>query len=769
MTTIEIPRVNPQTKNENASNGVSADDLNSTTMESSLDQNITQDFNEDLDEHVSPAPTIKAIKRVDPDGQGLSDDESVKTLITLETVKKPVQLETEDLICPIEAPDEDFDEETVLLEVVNEDGEDESKPLKDTSTNETGKMVTGNTLNNVSNRKERKQNFPIITSNGLVSTPKPNANFIKEEDTFVTPNKPIPAASAGTTEIPHELILSDLNVSTPIIINHVNISATKSDDLIAILEGDDDASIKVESAVEHYELSLPNTKTNGNQNVVLSREKEREIAMEQMMNLPKKKKGRPKLKSSAKDTQTSKQPKKLHNDELVALVNDWSDNETKVDDTNESETEIFVEINIPQKKRRKASEHIQPVEPTFRRSRIIKKKIIWDPDAPETAINYASLAHTSGAGLIKKPRKSITKKEHDSEQMAEMLPTPPSKKKKSSEIDKLLGDEGAANMLNSLNQGNNNNNTDGTVAIKIQRTRPIKNEGCNVSNATIVSFKAKNMKIKETKEPLNSQPKSQIATDALAKNVAKNVAANKKNASPKSSSGGKKRGPKPANESWDYIYKSRPDDCMIIRRRSNSSYSSTASLNHQSIDLPNSSLSDNDADQNEHSAGNSSKRSRITVKDKHFEFAKPTATKGKKVGRNDDDSKYQNAFDTVQNHKSLENVKLEDFEIDHVPIKVETNNDKFASFEQISIDRYENFMQIILQPNVFGTKTFLNIQMFQEIEIALRSAENDKSCKLVLITSATESFCNGLDYSTLVQPAIEKRRLAAIDLSKKLK
>lgn len=763
MATIELPRVNPEMKNKNASNGVSVDDLNSTTMENSL--NIAQNFNEDLDEHVSPAPTIKAIKRVIPDGQGLSDDESAKTLITLETVKKPVQPEAEDLICPIETPDEDFDEETVLLEVVNEDGEDENKPLEDPSTNQTDEKVVRKSLNNASNRKERKQNFPIITSNGLVSTPKPNANLIKVEDTFETPIKPIPTASAGTTEIPREVILSDLNVSTPIIINHVKNSDTKSDDLIAILEGDDDGSIKVASAVEHYELSMPNAKTNGNQNLVLSREKEREIAMEQMMNLPKKKKGRPKLKNSTKDNQSSKQPKKLHNEELVALVNDWSDNDNKVDDTNETETEIFVEINIPQKKKRKAPEQIQPVEPTFRRSRIIKKKIIWDPDAPETAINYASLAHTSGAGLIKKPRKSITKKEIDIEPTTEMLPSPPSKKKKSSEIDKLLGDEGAANMLNSLNQGNNNNNTDGAVAIKIQRTRPVKNETCNVSNATIVSVKTKTMKTKETKEPQNSPPKPQLANDALAINVA----ANKKNISPKSATGGKKRGQKPANESWDYIYKSRPDDCMIIRRRSNSSYSSTASLNHQSIDLPNASFSDNDADENEHNVGNSSKRSKITVKDKNFEFAKPTATKGKKVGRNDDDSKYQNAFDTVQNHKSLDNVNLEDFEIDHVPIRIETDNCKFASFEQISIDRYENFMQIILQPNVVGTETFLNIQMFHEIESALRSAENDKSCKLVLITSATESFCNGLDYSTLVQPAIEKRRLAAMDLSKKLK
>lgn len=59
-------------------------------------------------------------------------------------------------------------------------------------------------------------------------------------------------------------------------------------------------------------------------------------------------------------------------------------------------------------------------------------------------------------------------------------------------------------------------------------------------------------------------------------------------------------------------------------------------------------------------------------------------------------------------------------------------------------------------------------QILKEVETALHLMENDKHCKLVLLTSAGKSFCNGNDYSTLVQSSGEKRRLSAIDLSKKL-
>lgn len=58
----------------------------------------------------------------------------------------------------------------------------------------------------------------------------------------------------------------------------------------------------------------------------------------------------------------------------------------------------------------------------------------------------------------------------------------------------------------------------------------------------------------------------------------------------------------------------------------------------------------------------------------------------------------------------------------------------------------------------------------KEIEAALHSLECDKSCKLVLFSSSAEhSFCDGVDYSSLLQPTGEKRRIAALELAKKLK
>lgn len=58
--------------------------------------------------------------------------------------------------------------------------------------------------------------------------------------------------------------------------------------------------------------------------------------------------------------------------------------------------------------------------------------------------------------------------------------------------------------------------------------------------------------------------------------------------------------------------------------------------------------------------------------------------------------------------------------------------------------------------------------MLKEIETALHSLENDKTSKLVLLTSSSENFCGGIDYSSLVQSTSEKRRIAAIELTKKL-
>lgn len=694
MATADECFENPHNGDENATNGdsnrleysgLSEENLNVSETNDSIAKEMVTDFHGDLDEHSAPVPSAKAIKRDINESHAFSDDEFPKTLTTLETVKKPVPHpnETDDIeICPIEAEDEEFEEEPILLEVYNED--DDQKESENANAQKNASL-------NESNRRERKQQLAAIANNvrTKLQTPKLTSK-LANDDTIVTPNKPIPVHSPGTIEIPRELITSDASIISPIIINHIKNPSTNSDDLIAILEGDDNGSVNAET-VEHYELSLPTGATNGETKATLTAEEEREIAIEQIMSLPKKKKGRPKINPAIKAARDAKLNKKSKNALVKSLVSDW-ENDTKNDDA--TETEIVVEIR-PQKKQ-------AIIEPTFRRSRIIKKKIIWDPDAPETAINYASLAHTSGAGPVKKQRKSTTKKSETSEDndladVSSPAAAPLPKKKKTSEIDKLLGDEGAVNMLNSLHQGNNNNNkVEGASPVKIPRVKSLKVEPCNVQ--------VKATKSKEIKE---QSPQKQPQTS------------NKKSVTPKSVATGKKRGPKPSGqESWDYIYKSRPDDCMIIRRRSNSSYSSTASLNRTSIDLPNAPLiMDFDASDNDHEIEVPNKRSRSNKDKAQFEFAKPKAKKINKLSEND--TKYASSFDEAKNstidsvfsnHKPKKTVKSEEIDFDAIPIKLENGNEK-DSYTQISLCRYENFTQIILHTDILNPKFLFTIQV----------------------------------------------------------
>lgn len=658
--------------------GLSEDTLNvSEDNNSSIADKIAQDFAEDLEEeHVAPAPSAKAIRREINESHALSDDEFPKTLTTLETVKKQTKPNDSEEIemCPIEAEPEDDefeDEEPVtLLDVYNEDDEHNE--------NENGADLEKIASVEMTHRDRKHQSISNERSKG--QTPKLN-NKISSDTAVVTPNKPIPTPSAGTIEIPRELLASDASVISPIIINHINIPS--GDDLIAILEGDDNDTVKHDASVEHYEFSLPTKNTNGGPN--LTAEEAREIAMEQIMSLPKKKKGRPKLNQALKAARESKVSKKTKNAALVnSLMSEWNENDAKHDDT--TETEIVVEIR-PQKKQA----IVEPAEPTFRRSRIIKKKIIWDPDAPETAINYASLAHTSGAGPAKRARKMSTRKteqidDDDSFVAEETTPlAPATKKKKSSEIDKLLGDEGAANMLNSLHRGNNNNNkVDGMSPGKIPRAKAVKVEPQSVQTTPVLPVKAKAAKSKELPE---QSPQKQLQN------------ANKKNGTPKAAAAGKKRGPK-TSESWDYIYKSRPDDCMIIRRRSNSSYSSTASLNRTSIDLPNAPpLNDFDAIDADQVFETQAKRSRSN-KEKNFEFAKPRA---KKIGKVDNFAK---SFDETKN-----STKNDDINFDELPVKLENGNDIDLSFTQISVSRFEHFTQIILHPDAPESKSLFTVQV----------------------------------------------------------
>lgn len=445
---------------------------------------------------------------------------------------------------------------------------------------------------------------------------KQNRLSLKKASTLITPVKPPikpDPANTGTIEIPNELILGADDINETMLLNTSASSASKSlqnEDLIAILEGSD---------------TEMDTETRP-----MDKETEKLLAMQQMMTLPLKPRGRrPKAANAknAKDVRSKTMIKAEPVSDLVSsLVSEWSesDNDDSKSDEKVSNT-IKTEFPISKPKAVPVAAMINP--PTvFKRSRIIKKKIIWDPDAPETAVSYASRVQPTSATKkiiastpVKKtePPKILNKKapidhaaniDTKSHKRATESPSPSGqKKRKVSEVDKLLGDEGAINMLNALKQENNNADTDSTKSgresvTKLRITKPtFKRDSVSPTNV-----------VPKPRAKRPQTPQKPIATSTTG-TVAGSSAANKKE------SGTKRKKAAAGSQSWDYIYSQRNEDSLIIRRRSNSSYSSTTSPSRLSIDaLPQPSISSS-------STGKIQKTGK--TKDKNFEFAKPNARK----------------------------------------------------------------------------------------------------------------------------------------------
>lgn len=364
--------------------------------------------------------------------------------------------------------------------------------------------------------------------------------------------------SKGVIEIPKELITGN-DIASPIYVSNTS-KPLQNEDLLAILEGNDD--------------SFEETKSN---EIVMSLEDQKVIAMKQIMSLPAIPRGRRPNPTKAKPKKAIK-PKA--NDLVSSLVSEWSDN-----DSGSKKGESEGEIDKPKQRIAKTPKSPKPAvlnvqienDRSERRSRVIKKKIIWDPDAPETAFSYASLVQCTS----KKPKLVQTKvkdKEPDEpndirKRKSDSSSPASTKKKRVGEIDKLLADEGAINILNALKHENNNadlqSDTDSVVSDKIPSKRMARKVNTDVNDVP----SRQNESTKQDTTVQKSPRKSKSTTTAAVKKEPK------------------KRGPnKSAAESWDYIYNDklgqRGDDSMIIRRRSNSSYSSTASLSRLSIEAP---------------------------------------------------------------------------------------------------------------------------------------------------------------------------------------
>lgn len=648
-----------------------------------------------------------------------------------------------------------------------------------------------------------------VLSSVIISTPNPSKKT--QNGVEQTPNRPIPNETIpGTIEIPKELILGNADISSPLIYTtDADASRTlQNEDLIAILEGgDDETPVTFDSnavsdvlrptvsTVASTEKPTPSSATAAKVSSPmpktpigpLTKDLERRIAMEQMMALPGKRQGRKQKLVAKEGNDTLK--KSIASDLVSSLVSEWSDNESK-SDTNDIAVAVddqpsssVVASKKPPKTiaeppaaattNKKLLNAASMPTATFKRSRIIKKKIIWDPDAPETAISYASLVSSSSQPVKKRPKieketpqpspspaqpsakstvfvvkqkslpsavssqqspkstvvvvkqkpsgnvvaksdapkkdkreptvKSMAKKRASSDSPSSM-----NRRKRITEVDRLLGDEGAVNMLNALKQENNGNE----AAVG------------DMSDTESISSETRSSKVNSAAATIVINEKLEVHQ---AKGKQRTVSAPKQSPAKKEPPATKKRNPKKktsAASSWDYIYSGSCDDSMIIRRRSNSSYSSTTSPIRLSVELtpttttPKGKLS---------MSGSGSKTSPKTAKvtKEKFEFAKPNAKKVSKDKRtaivdhsivNDLSESHSDGNDTMARRSKRGHLPT------HIVVEEEADNSVGASstadvliklehncYEELLLKRHRHFVEILLAPESNKNENVLTI------------------------------------------------------------
>ncbi|KNC26274.1 hypothetical protein FF38_01163 [Lucilia cuprina] len=534
----------------------------------------------------------------------------------------------------------------------------------------------------------------------------------------------------------------------------------------------------------------------------------------------------------------------------------------------------------------------------FRRTRIIKRKIIWDPDAPETTFSYAKLVksnnntktkteptikapitkgsttitplkketlptttatttasttttakktqrpttpkvkktatnlntekttttenttaaktNTAEKELITKTNTKIeeteTKASPSLETKSETSPTSPAKrrsqtpvsnispsgstgvkKRKNNELDRLMGDEGAVNMLNSLEKLEASLGPGETKS-----TRPLMR-----SRAATICEK---LPRKDTTPPARRAP---TPTSANQPTTTKGKRATKSRAS----------------SSWDYVYKKKKqdfDDSLIIRRRSNSSYSSTTSLNRLSLDgppasnsstksndsksLPNSS-SENDlsktppatSSHNKSSGSSKTTTTRSTptppasgVKSS-FEFAKPENKKStqkrtkspaatltndmKKAAPVASRRNARSPATTTNEDKSKEAVKPSNTKSptmakdkkDASPSSSSSSSSSSNTLSDVVVKKSSKVAQILFSTNKAKLSNTFTIQMLNKLVDILDKLASDSDCHVVVMGTNDAHFCQGIDLTDLTTIAAEKRKNYAVNLATSVK
>lgn len=577
----------------------------------------------------------------------------------------------------------------------------------------------------------------------------------------------------GSTEIPHEILMADLETST-CELSAEQEPALHDQELIDILEGkSDEIELIVQSSVGDDMQYIGEIEIEDE-----SKRMEREIALQQITSIAPRKNKRsylePATPGAVRKLEQLKQTKTLAD----SLAADWTDEEivyevVNVDEPTANESSIKIlnmkvvqettttaapkkliktAVTLPTVPTRVSGSpkilniNASPTQPaaSFKRARIVKKKEIFDPSS-QTKSKELQVQLPASITIKKVTKETIAEQQEKSTR---------GKRGKRSEIDKLLGDEGAVKMIYSLERENNNQDVpeievkpnDESLIDKseeknslITRANAIKNAVMKKSVSPPDTGKAAGRARKRDSTPVTTQPQAEEKKPV--RQATKPVALKKKK----------------DDENWDYVYASRPaqttcDDAMIIRRRSNSSYSSSAaSPRRQSIDVE-------------------SPRKELNS----FEFTKPPEKNDSKAPADFFKKDFVEELrgkitDVINGEKSLQAAVAPAKGRKRAAAAVDaasspTKRSSRANGNEQKLLKVEKTGQIA---KLTLAQSSLSIQLMSELKSALNQLENDDT-RIVIVKSSDDGI-TGLNYKTLIQATADKRKQSASELLTALK
>ncbi|XP_022229528.2 uncharacterized protein LOC111078901 [Drosophila obscura] len=285
------------------------------------------------------------------------------------------------------------------------------------------------------------------------------------------------------------------------------------------------------------------------------------------------------------------------------------------------------------------------------------------------------------------------------------------KKKKVSEIDRLMGDEGAANMIQAVEHEQRE-----LSAGETSNKPRMRNRAMTVTGRPVQPASPK----KETPTP--SAPKTSKRAAAGAADAATTPATKTKPL---------------ASDSWDYVYKGRVDEeSMIMRRRSNSSYSSNASVSRLSLDNKTGAVLSDDA---------------AEANDPTFKFLKPETKANQRTSTGGEEAH------TLTNDMKRSSASAPQ------PKEAKTTT------EPVVLHKLDKVAHLVINVHRGKAGHIYTSQLLQKLNEQLVGVAKNSQYNTVLLTVQGAHYCQGIDCQELVVGSVEKRKNSASQLMLALK